>query len=230
MENTQYTNIGPGWTECLAEEFEREYMLELKRFILEELKKGKTIYPHGSEVFSAFKASPLEHTKVVIIGQDPYHGAGQAHGMCFSVKPGIKIPPSLANIYKEIEQTLKIKMPTHGHLQSWANQGVLLLNSVLTVEQAKAGAHHGKGWEIFTDRVIDILNEQKENLVFLLWGAPAQKKALRVDNKKHLVLKSPHPSPLSSYRGFFGQNHFGQANDYLQKNGLDPIDWKIDGH
>lgn len=213
------------WLKHLQGEFEKEYMLRLKEFLAAELARGKTIYPYGKEIFSAFSETPFDQVKVVIIGQDPYHGPGQAHGMCFSVKPGVKPPPSLVNIYKELSDDLGVAIPHSGYLGKWAEQGVLLLNSVLTVEHAQAGSHHGKGWEHFTDRVIEVLNQEKEHLVFILWGSPAQKKAAKVDAKKHFILKSPHPSPLSSYRGFFGSKPFSQANKYLQRVGLGPIDW-----
>jgi uracil-DNA glycosylase len=202
-------------------------MHSLREFLTSELKRGKTIYPESNNVFSAFNSTPFNKVKVVIIGQDPYHGEDQAHGMCFSVKKGVKIPPSLRNIYKELASDLSIETPQHGLLQSWADQGVLLLNTVLTVEKGMAGSHQGKGWEIFTDRVIDLLNKEKENLVFLLWGSPAQKKAKNVNSEKHLVLKSPHPSPLSAHRGFFGQHHFSKCNHYLKEKGIGPINWCI---
>ncbi|MFV1985515.1 MAG: uracil-DNA glycosylase [Thiohalomonadales bacterium] len=192
-----------------------------------EKNQGKVIFPPGKLIFNAFNSTPFESVKVVILGQDPYHGPNQAHGLCFSVLPGVRFPPSLLNIFKEIHQDLDIPMPDHGCLQSWADQGVLLLNAMLTVEQNRAGSHQGHGWEQFTDRVIQLLNEQREGLVFLLWGSYAQKKGALINSKKHLVLKAPHPSPLSAYRGFFGSKHFSQANDYLVKQGLDPIDWRL---
>lgn len=218
--------IHPSWLPYLAEEFSKPYMKELASFLEQEQKAGKVIYPAKDHIFEAFK-TPFDKVEVVILGQDPYHGPGQAHGLAFSVLPGVKTPPSLVNIYKELESDLGIKTPHHGYLHEWAERGVLLLNNVLTVEDGKAGSHHKKGWEIFTDKVIQILNEKKENLVFILWGSPSQKKASIVDEKKHFVIKSPHPSPLSSYRGFFGSKPFSQTNSYLKSKGLKEIDWTI---
>lgn len=215
------------WPQELNLELQKEYMQKLKAFLTNELKKGKIIYPKGQEIFQALEVTAFDQVKVVIIGQDPYHGPNQAHGMCFSVKPGVAIPPSLVNIYKEIENDLGHKPPSHGYLLSWAKQGVLLLNNVLTVEKAKAASHHGVGWETFTDKVIQVLNQRSEPMAFLLWGSPAQKKASIVDDKKHLVLRSVHPSPLSAYRGFFGQKHFSRINAWLEKQGKSPIDWSI---
>jgi uracil-DNA glycosylase len=206
---------------------EKPYMIGLVSFIENERSKGKIIYPKDKEVFEALKLTPFEKVKVVILGQDPYHGEGQAHGLCFSVKKGIKPPPSLINIFKELKDDLKIHPPQHGCLESWAKEGVLLLNSVLTVEAGKAGSHHGKGWEQFTDKIIEILNEKKTNLVFILWGGPAQKKASRVDQNKHLVLKSAHPSPLSVYRGFLGSKPFSKTNNYLKKHDKQEINWSL---
>ena len=220
-------NLEQGWKSALALEFDEPYMIELDKFLEKEAKAGKVIYPKESNIFAAFNLTPFDNVKVVIIGQDPYHGPGQAHGLSFSVPRGVKIPPSLVNIYKELKDDLGITPPDHGHLESWARQGVLLLNNVLTVEDGKAGSHHGQGWEKFTDKVIEILNQKKENLVFILWGAPAQKKAAAVDTKKHFILKSVHPSPLSSYRGFFGSKPFSQTNEFLKAQGLKEIDWKI---
>lgn len=220
-------NLEQGWKSALALEFDEPYMIELDKFLEKETKAGKVIYPKESNIFAAFNLTPFDNVKVVIIGQDPYHGPGQAHGLSFSVPRGVKIPPSLVNIYKELKDDLGITPPDHGHLESWARQGVLLLNNVLTVEDGKAGSHHGQGWEKFTDKVIEILNQKKENLVFILWGAPAQKKAAAVDTKKHFILKSVHPSPLSSYRGFFGSKPFSQTNEFLKAQGLKEIDWKI---
>lgn len=215
------------WRQVLDEEFAKDYMRNLKQFLVGEIAKKKIIFPHGKDIFSALDSTSFDQTKVVIIGQDPYHGDGQAHGLCFSVKPGVKIPPSLINIYKEMKNDLGIDQPPHGYLQSWADQGVLMLNSVLTVERGKAGSHHGKGWEQFTDKIIEVLNEKKQNLVFLLWGSPAQKKGSKIDGGKHLVLKSVHPSPLSAHRGFFGNHHFSKTNDYLKKHRLTPINWQL---
>lgn len=202
-------------------------MQELADFLISEEQLGKSIYPDNSDIFRALETCPFENVKVVILGQDPYHGAGQAHGLCFSVQKGVKIPPSLVNIYKELQSDVGITPPQHGHLIEWAQQGVLLLNNVLTVEDGKAGSHHNKGWEQFTDRIVEILNEKKENLVFILWGSPAQKKAAKVDSKKHFLIKSVHPSPLSSYRGFFGSKPFSKTNDYLKSQGLAPINWEL---
>lgn len=189
--------------------------------------KNKTIFPKPTDIFAAFNMTPFDKIKVVIIGQDPYHGPNQAHGLCFSVQPEIKIPPSLKNIYKEIESDLGITMPNHGHLTSWAEQGVLMLNALLTVENGKPMAHKNLGWEQFTDHVIDLINEKKENVVFMLWGAPAHKKAKNVDTTKHYILKTVHPSPLSSYRGYFGCKHFSMCNEFLKAKGLAPIDWSV---
>jgi len=215
------------WRKKLSSELESAYFLELSEFLNNEVKAKKKIYPENAQIFSAFNNTPFEDVKVIIIGQDPYHGPDQAHGMCFSVLPGIKVPPSLRNIYKELESDLGVETPTHGHLTSWAKQGVLLLNAVLTVEDSKAGSHHGKGWEKFTDRVIEVLNQEREDLVFLLWGSPAQKKASKVDPKRHYILKCPHPSPLAAYRGFFGSKHFSKTNTFLESKGITPIDWSI---
>lgn len=215
------------WHERLAGQFELPYMKTLKAFLQSEKQAGKVIFPPGSEIFNALNHTPFEEVKVVILGQDPYHGPGQAHGLCFSVQPGVKIPPSLLNIYKELVADIGIEMPSHGYLDAWAKQGVLLLNAVLTVEQANAGAHQGKGWEQFTDQVIQRLNEEREHLVFLLWGSYAQKKGQFIDREKHLVLHAPHPSPLSAHRGFLGCRHFSQANAYLQSQGKTGINWQV---
>jgi uracil-DNA glycosylase len=227
MSEMEKSGLHPSWMNVVGEELEKPYMKELKSFLSNELSSGKSIYPHGSEIFNAFAHTPFEDVKVVIIGQDPYHGPGQAHGLCFSVKPGVKTPPSLVNIYKEIESDLGISPSTHGYLESWAQQGILLLNNVLTVEHSKAASHRGRGWEQFTDKVIEKINEEKENVVFLLWGSPAQKKAAKVDQSKHKILKAPHPSPLSAYRGFFGCKHFSQTNDFLKSIGRQQIDWSL---
>lgn len=219
--------IENSWNELLQEEFGKPYMKKLQDFLEEELQSGKTIYPPREKIFEAFRLTPFENVKVVLIGQDPYHGEGQAHGLCFSVQKGVKVPPSLNNIFKELKADLGIEIPQHGCLESWARQGVLLLNTVLTVEKGKAGSHHGRGWEAFTDRVIELLDHKKEQLVFILWGSPAQKKAQRVDTKKHLILKSVHPSPLSVYRGFLGSKPFSRTNTYLEENNIEEIDWKL---
>jgi len=215
------------WKQALALEFAAPYMQALKSFLLAEREAGKRIFPKGNEWFRSLDLTPLEDVRVVILGQDPYHGEGQAHGLCFSVKPGVQIPPSLANIYKEIESDLGIKPARHGFLEHWAKQGVLLLNAVLTVEMGRAAAHQGKGWEQFTDAIIRKVNEKPEPVVFLLWGSYAQKKAAFVDTSRHLVLKAPHPSPLSAHNGFFGCKHFSKTNAFLQSKGLPPIDWAL---
>lgn len=219
--------LEPGWRDALAAEFESDYMENLRGFLLQEKSRGKRIFPAGENIFNALNSTPLDKVKLVILGQDPYHGPGQAHGLCFSVLPGVDVPPSLQNIYKELREDVGFKAPGHGYLQFWAEQGVLLLNAVLTVEAHKAGSHQGKGWERFTDRIVHILNEQRQNLVFLLWGAYAQKKGAFIDGHRHLVLKSPHPSPLSASRGFFGNRHFSRANAYLIETGQQPIDWQL---
>ena len=219
--------LEPSWLAQLAGEFEQPYMRDLRTFLLAEQHAGKHIYPSGNEFFNAFAHTPLDKVKVVILGQDPYHGEGQAHGLCFSVKPGVAIPPSLKNIYKEIHAELGLPVPRHGHLTAWADQGVLLLNSVLSVESSRAASHQGKGWETFTDKVIDVVNRQREGVVFMLWGSYAQRKGAFIDGERHCVLKAPHPSPLSAHRGFFGCGHFLMANEYLQGRGDTPIDWSL---
>ncbi|CAD7054896.1 uracil-DNA glycosylase [Pseudorhizobium halotolerans] len=215
------------WRQALAPEFGNPYMSELRRFLMSEKEAGKRIFPKGGEYFRALDLTPLDQVKVVILGQDPYHGAGQAHGLCFSVQPGVRIPPSLVNIYKELQSDLGISPASHGFLEHWARQGVLLLNSVLTVEEAQAASHQGRGWERFTDAVIRAVNERCDGVVFLLWGSYAQKKAAFVDRDRHLVLRAPHPSPLSAHNGFFGSRHFSQANAFLVSKGRQPIDWKL---
>ncbi|MGS2723220.1 uracil-DNA glycosylase [Porticoccus sp. GXU_MW_L64] len=215
------------WLRVLEVDFQQPYMTDLRAFLQAEKDAGKVIYPKGSQWFAAFDNTPFDQVKVVILGQDPYHGPGQAHGLCFSVLPGVRIPPSLVNIYKEIEADTGSPFPEHGCLTSWAQQGVLLLNATLTVEQGRAGAHQGKGWEEFTDRAIAELNQQREGLVFMLWGSYAQRKGALIDGNKHLVLKAPHPSPLSAHRGFLGCRHFSKANQYLQDRGQVPIDWSV---
>ncbi|WP_455872557.1 uracil-DNA glycosylase [Rhizobium yanglingense] len=215
------------WKAALATEFTSPYMQQLKDFLLVQKQSGKRIFPKGSEYFRALDLTPLAKVKVIILGQDPYHGLGQAHGLCFSVRPGVRIPPSLVNIYKEMETDLGIKPPRHGFLEHWARQGVLLLNSVLTVEEAQAASHQGKGWERFTDAVIRKVNEDCEAVVFMLWGSYAQRKAAFVDTDRHLVLKAPHPSPLSAHNGFFGCRHFSKANAFLQSHGRAPVDWEL---
>ncbi len=219
--------LHPGWMDSLAGEFDSDYMQNLRNFLLEQKSRGKRVFPAGADIFNALNSTPLDNVKLVILGQDPYHGPGQAHGLCFSVQPGVDIPPSLVNIYKELKEDIGFEIPAHGYLQSWAAQGVLLLNSVLTVEAHKAASHQGKGWERFTDRIVHVLNEQKNNLVFVLWGAYAQKKGAFIDRTRHLVLQSPHPSPLSASRGFFGSKPFSKANAYLEQHGIEPIDWQL---
>ena len=215
------------WLERLEQEFEQPYMHKLREFLMTRKQHRAVIFPPGPQIFNALNSTPFEKVRVVILGQDPYHGPGQAHGLCFSVLPGVRTPPSLANIYREIHSDLGIEQPSHGSLQSWANQGVLLLNAVLTVERGQAGSHQGKGWETFTDAVVQELNNKREGLVFMLWGSYAQKKGAVIDRRKHLVLKAPHPSPLSAYRGFLGCKHFSAANDYLLKHQQTPIDWSV---
>lgn len=215
------------WLRVLQDEFEQAYMQELKTFLRSQKFLGKTIYPPGRQMFNAFDQTPLECVRVVILGQDPYHGPGQAHGLCFSVPQGVAIPPSLANIYREIENDLGLQMPAHGCLDHWAEQGVLLLNSVLSVEQARAASHQGRGWEQFTDRVIELVNRNCDKVVFMLWGAYAQRKGAVIDGSRHCILKAPHPSPLSAYRGFMGCGHFHLANEYLRSHGCEPIDWQV---
>jgi len=217
----------PSWQATLAQEFELPYMHALKTFLRDEKGLNKNIYPDDSNWFHALETTPLEEVKVVILGQDPYHQRGQAHGLCFSVQPSVKVPPSLMNIHKELESDLGIEGAEHGYLDSWAKQGVLLLNAVLTVEDSKANAHQGKGWEQFTDKIISTVNEHCDHVVFMLWGSYAQKKGAMIDEQKHLVLKASHPSPLSAYRGFFGCKHFSQANAYLAENDKHTIDWKL---
>lgn len=217
-------NIKKEWQEVLKEEFEKEYFIDLMNFVSYEY-KNKVVYPEAKNIFNAFNLCSFNDTKVVIIGQDPYHQPNQAHGLCFSVLDPTPCPPSLKNIYKEIELDLEIELPTSNDLSRWAKQGVLLINATLTVEANKAGSHQNKGWEEFTDSVINHLAKEKQGIVFLLWGSYAQKKGGFIDETKHLVLKSVHPSPLSAYRGFFGNNHFSQTNNYLISNGKKPIDW-----
>ena len=217
--------IGSSWKIRLQEEFEKEYFTRLSDFVKSEY-KSSIVYPPGGLIFNAFDLCPFENVKAVIIGQDPYHGPGQAHGLCFSVREGVGFPPSLVNIFKEIESDLGYKPYQSGNLERWSSQGVLLLNATLTVRAHSAGSHQRKGWEHFTDAVISILNREKSDLVFFLWGAYAQKKGENIDRSKHLILESVHPSPLSASRGFFGNRHFSRCNDYLVKRGLDPVDWR----
>lgn len=216
--------IEESWEKVLQPDFDKPYFKELTDFVRSEY-AATTIYPPASLIFNAFNLCPFSKVKVVIIGQDPYHGPGQAHGLCFSVNDGVQFPPSLQNIFKEIKSDLDIPIPTSGNLTRWAEQGVLLLNATLTVRAHSAGSHQKKGWETFTDSVIRILAEQKENLVFILWGAYAQKKGAFIDNNRHLILSSAHPSPLSAYNGFFGNHHFSLTNEWLKKHGIDTINW-----
>ena len=215
------------WLEPLAPEFKKPYYAKLYKTIREEY-STKQIFPPADEIFTAFEMTPLSDVKVVIIGQDPYHGDGQAHGLCFSVKPDVETPPSLVNMYKELNSDLGCYIPNNGYLTKWAKQGVLMLNTVLTVRAHQANSHRGIGWEEFTDAAIRILNEQDKPIVYLLWGKPAQMKKSMLNNPKHLILEAPHPSPLSAYRGFFGCQHFSKTNTFLIENGLTPIDWQIE--
>ncbi|MGN0335208.1 MAG: uracil-DNA glycosylase [Lachnospiraceae bacterium] len=219
--------ISNDWLEPLSPEFKKPYYAKLYKTIREEYGR-RQIFPPADEIFSAFEFTPLHEVKAVILGQDPYHGDGQAHGLCFSVKPDVEIPPSLVNIYKELNSDLGCTIPNNGYLTKWAKQGVLLLNTVLTVRAHQANSHRGIGWEEFTDAAIRILNEQDRPIVFLLWGKPAQTKRSMLNNPKHLILEAPHPSPLSAYRGFFGCHHFSRTNEFLEANGLEPIDWQIE--
>lgn len=227
MTESDRIKLEAGWKEALRDEFDKPYMKALGNFLRTEKAAGKEIYPPGPMIFNALNSTPLDQVKVVIIGQDPYHGPGQAHGLCFSVQPGVAIPPSLLNIYKELKRDLNLDMPSHGYLQSWAEQGVLLLNTSLTVERGQAGSHANQGWQPFTDRVIEVVSQHQPHLVFLLWGAHAQSKQRLIDTQKHLVLRSPHPSPLSAHRGFLGNGHFSRCNKFLEQHGLAPIDWRV---
>ena len=215
------------WRERVGEYLRRPDMRALAAFLRSEKAAGKRIHPDGSQIFAALEATPFDQVKVVILGQDPYHGPGQAHGLCFSVPAGVDVPPSLLNIFKELERDLGLPRPGHGNLQAWARQGVLLLNAVLTVEGGRAGAHQGKGWEGFTDHVIQTLSRERDGLVFMLWGSYAQAKGRVIDDRRHCVLRAPHPSPLSAHRGFIGCGHFSAANRWLQGRGLAPIDWRL---
>lgn len=221
------TVLEKSWLPYLATELEKPYMMELQSFLVAEQQQGKIVYPANDRLFAAFNLTPFDQVKVVILGQDPYHGPKQAHGLCFSVPKGVKTPPSLLNIYKELQNDLGLEIPTHGCLEHWAEQGVLLLNSVLSVEQGHAASHQGQGWERFTDHVIAQLNAHHEGVVFMLWGAYAQRKGAIIDRQRHWVLESSHPSPLSAYRGFLGCQHFSQANAYLSRHGRMPIDWAL---
>lgn len=226
-ESDRDIKLEPSWKARVGDWFARDEMRALSAFLRERKAAGARIYPPGGQIFAAFDATPFEAVKVVILGQDPYHGPGQAHGLCFSVQLGVPPPPSLENIFKEIQRDLGLPRPDHGYLMPWAQQGVLLLNAVLTVEEGRAGAHQGKGWEGFTDHVVDTLNREREGLVFLLWGSYAQAKGKVIDPRRHRVLKAPHPSPLSAHRGFIGCGHFSAANESLSRQGLAPIDWSL---
>jgi uracil-DNA glycosylase len=227
MNEMRKVQLHESWLSRLDDQFEQEYMHKLRDFLLTRKEHQAVIYPPGAQMFTALDSTPFNQVRIVILGQDPYHGPGQAHGLCFSVQPGVRIPPSLANIYREIQTDLDIVPPSHGYLQSWAEQGVLLLNAVLTVERGQAGSHQGKGWETFTDAIVRLLNDEREELVFMLWGSYAMKKGATISRDKHLVLKAPHPSPLSAHRGFLGCRHFSTANNYLQQHGQLPIDWSV---
>lgn len=219
--------IEPSWKAQLGEEFRKPYFADLKKFLKEEKRNGAVIYPPGPLIFNAFNKTPFDAVKVVILGQDPYHGPGQAHGLCFSVQPGVKPPPSLVNIFKELHKDVDFPIPAHGNLEKWAEQGVLLLNAGLTVRAGQPASHQGKGWETFTNAAVKRLNDEKEGLVFLLWGRPAQEKGSIIDPKRHHVLKAAHPSPFSADRGFFGTRHFSKTNAILVQSGRSPIDWRI---
>ncbi len=219
--------INGDWQEALKDEFKKDYYKQLFEKVNEEY-RTRLIFPPANDIFNAFHLTPLKDVKVVILGQDPYHGNNQAHGLCFSVKPEVEIPPSLVNIYKELQDDLGCTIPGHGYLVKWAKQGVLMLNTVLTVRAHQANSHRGIGWEEFTDAAIRVLNTQDRPIVFILWGRPAQMKKAMLNNPKHLILEAPHPSPLSSYRGFFGSRPFSKTNQFLEANGVEPIDWQID--
>ncbi|KAB7766804.1 uracil-DNA glycosylase [Xanthomonas maliensis] len=223
----QRVQLEPSWKARVGDWLLRPEMQALSAFLRQRKAAGARVFPPGPQIFAAFDATPFEQVKVVILGQDPYHGEGQAHGLCFSVLPGVPVPPSLLNIYKELQDDLGIARPDHGYLMPWAQRGVLLLNAVLTVEQGRAGAHQNKGWEGFTDHVVETLNREREGLVFLLWGSYAQSKGKVIDTARHRVLKAPHPSPLSAHRGFLGCGHFSKANEHLQRRGMGPIDWSL---
>jgi uracil-DNA glycosylase len=227
MTDDDRIKLEPSWKARVGDYLKRDDMKTLSAFLRERRVKGARIYPPGPKIFAAFDATPFDVVKVVILGQDPYHGPGQAHGLCFSVLPGVAVPPSLDNIFKEIQRDLGIARPDHGCLLPWAQRGVLLLNAVLTVEEGRAGAHQGKGWEGFTDHVVDVLNREREGLVFLLWGSYAQAKGKVIDTRRHRVLKAPHPSPLSAHRGFLGCGHFSATNEYLARHGQAAIDWSL---
>lgn len=224
---TEKIQLDPEWKAALAEEFEKPYMKELRSFLEQEAIKGKKIYPLGSDIFNAFNHTPLSKVKVVVLGQDPYHGPGQAHGLCFSVQPGVRPPPSLQNIFKEMKEDLGLPIPPQGDLTPWADQGVLLLNTVLTVEEGQAASHRNKGWEKFTDRVIQVLSARENPIIFLLWGKFAHDKASMIRVPPHKILKAPHPSPLSAYTGYFGSKPFSKTNEILRSLGNSAIDWSL---
>ena len=219
-------HLGNDWDQVLVGEFEKDYYLELRKFLKEEY-STRTIYPSMYDIFNALKHTAYKDVKVVILGQDPYHGPNQAHGMCFSVKKGVAVPPSLVNIYKELKEDVGFEIPNHGFLESWADQGVLLMNTVLTVRGGQANSHKGKGWEIFTDQVIRHLNDRQQPMVFLLWGAHAKSKRQLITNPNHMILTAAHPSPLSAYNGFYGCRHFSRTNLFLEEQGMKPIDWQL---
>jgi len=225
MDKSREIRLEASWKRRLESEFGKPYMIALREFLLERKRARAVLYPPGPEIFNALDSTPFDQVKAVILGQDPYHGPGQAHGLCFSVREGIALPPSLVNIYRELADDVGCRAPASGNLQPWAEQGVLLLNAVLTVERGRAGAHQGKGWEQFTDRVVAELNQGREGLVFMLWGSYAMKKGSVIDRDRHLVLSAPHPSPLSAHRGFFGCRHFSKANAWLERQGVAPIRW-----
>jgi len=225
MDKSREIRLEASWKRRLESEFGQPYMIALREFLLERKRAGAVLYPPGPEIFNALDSTPFDRVKAVILGQDPYHGPGQAHGLCFSVREGVELPPSLVNIYRELADDVGCPAPASGNLQPWAEQGVLLLNAVLTVERGRAGAHQGKGWEQFTDRVVAELNQGRQGLVFMLWGSYAMKKGSVIDRDRHLVLSAPHPSPLSAHRGFFGCRHFSKANAWLERQGVAPIHW-----
>ena len=225
-QNAPNPKLPPSWLEVIGPVFDHQQLRALKRFLTQERQQYQ-VYPPGRDMFNAFWMTDFPAVRVVILGQDPYHGTGQAHGLCFSVRRGCQIPPSLQNIFREINQDIGIEKPTHGNLTHWAKQGVLLLNTVLSVRAGLANSHRGQGWEYLTDRVIGELNKQRDNIVFVLWGASAGRKASMIDGRKHLILRSPHPSPLSAHRGFFGSRHFSQINEYLKRQGSPEIDWSV---
>jgi uracil-DNA glycosylase len=227
MSGGREIRLEASWKQRLEPEFQQPYMQQLRAFLLQRRQAGAVIYPAGERIFNAFNSTPFDAVRVVILGQDPYHGPGQAHGLCFSVRLGVPTPPSLVNIFKEISSDLGLPVPDHGYLQPWAARGVLLLNAVLTVESGQAGAHQGRGWEQFTDQVVRRLNDERQGLVFMLWGSYALKKGAVIDRKRHHVMSAPHPSPLSAHRGFFGCRHFSKANDWLQQQGKQAIDWTL---